>query len=68
MFLGFFFNGLHSYIQVFGVFLNGSRFTPVSALVPSAKRRGTEEAKDSSPAMFLESAFVRDILVSQRNL
>lgn len=62
------FNVLHSYTQVFGVFLTGSRFTPESPLVPPAKRRGAEEPKNSSPAMFLESAFVREILVSLRSL
>lgn len=59
------FNVLHSYTEVFGVFLTGSRFTPESPLVPPAKTRGAEEAKNSSLAMFLESAFVRDILASQ---
>lgn len=38
---------------------------PELPLAPPAKMTGAEEAKNSPLAMFLESVFVRDIVVSQ---
>lgn len=41
---------------------------PELPLVPQAEMTGAEEAKNSPLAMFLESIFVRDIVVSQRTV
>lgn len=62
------FSVLHSYTQVSAVFNSGSRFMPELPLVPQAEMTGAEEAKNSPLAMFLESIFVRDIVVSQRTV